>query len=203
MSFPRQIQDLIDAFLRLPGIGPKTAERLAFYLLHVPSSEIVKFSEAISNLHEGLVLCDECKNISSGDKCEICTDTSRDKSVICVVESPLDVYSLEKADGFRGVYHVLHGLINPLANIGPDEIYIESLINRVGDNKDKINEIIIALNPTMEGEATTLFIKNKLKAVNGDLKITRLGVGLPIGGDMQYADATTLSRALEGRRSFE
>lgn len=195
MTFPKQIQNLIEAFERLPGVGPKTAERLAFYLLHVPSTELTKFSEAIVNLKEGLVLCKDCKNISSSETCEICSDDGRDKKLICVVESPLDVFSLERADGFRGVYHVLHGLIDPLANIGPDEIFIADLLKR------EASEIILALNPTMEGEATALFIKDKLKGRG--LSVSRLGVGLPIGGDMQYADATTLSKALEGRRKYE
>lgn len=195
MTFPKQIQDLIEAFLRLPGIGPKTAERLAFYLLHVPDSEISKFSEAVAGLKNGMVLCSECKNFSSEEICEICAEKMRDRSVICVVESPLDVFSLEKSGSYKGLYHVLHGVINPLNNIGPEELYINDLFKRSAD------EVILALNPTMEGEATALYIKDKLR--DGKMKITRLGVGLPIGGDMQYADSTTLTRAMEGRRPYE
>lgn len=204
MTFPKQIQDLIEAFLRLPGIGPKTAERLAFYLLHVPDSEISKFSEAVAGLKNGMVLCSECKNFSSEEICEICADKMRDRSVICVVESPLDVFSLEKSGSYKGLYHVLHGVINPLNNIGPEELYINDLFKRLEDLSASL-EIILALNPTMEGEATALYIKDKLKMKieNGKLKITRLGVGLPIGGDMQYADSTTLTRAIEGRRDFK
>ncbi len=195
MTFPKQIQNLIEAFERLPGVGPKTAERLAFYLLHVPDSEIKKFSDSVSNLKEGIVLCEECKNISSATICEICSDNTRDKDSICVVEGPLDVFSLERSGTYHGLYHVLHGVINPLNNIGPDELYISDLFNR------ETLEIILALNPTMEGEATALYIKDKMK--DKGIKITRLGVGLPIGGDMQYADSTTLTRAMEGRRSYE
>lgn len=195
MNFPRQIQNVIDAFERLPGVGPKTAERLAFYLLHVPESEIERFSNAITGLKSGIVLCGECKNITSTEMCDICADKTRDKEMICVVESPLDVFSLEKSGTYRGLYHVLHGLINPLNNIGPDELYINDLFKR------SAAEIILGLNPTMEGEATALYIKDKLK--DKGFKITRLGVGLPIGGDMQYADSTTLSRALEGRRAYD
>lgn len=194
MNFPRQIQNVIEAFERLPGVGPKTAERLAFYLLHVPESEIRRFSDAITGLKSGIVLCKGCRNVSSFEECEICADKTRDRETICVVESPLDVFSLEKSGTYKGLYHVLHGLINPLNNIGPDELYINDLFKREAE------EIILGLNPTMEGEATALFIKDRLK--DRKVKVTRLGVGLPIGGDMQYADATTLARALEGRRTY-
>ena len=200
MTFPKQIQNLIEAFERLPGVGPKTAERLAFYLLHVPDSELDKFASSISGLKSDLGLCEECKNFTSNQICEICADQTRDKQILCVVESPLDVFSLERGGGFQGVYHVLHGLIDPLANIGPDELYINDLFTRLESEKKVDFEVILALNPTMEGEATALYIKDKLK--DKPIKITRLGVGLPIGGDMQYADVTTLTRALEGRRDF-
>lgn len=197
MTFPKQIQNLIEAFERLPGVGPKTAERLAFYLLHVPESEIQRFAGAVSGLKEGIVLCRNCRNISSKEICEICADNTRDIESICVVESPLDVFSLEKSGTYKGLYHVLHGVINPLANIGPDELYISDLFNR------EASEIILALNPTMEGEATALYIKDQILKNKRFARVTRLGVGLPIGGDMQYADSTTLSRAMEGRRAYD
>lgn len=199
MTFPKQIQNLIEAFERLPGVGPKTAERLAFYLLHVPQPELTKLSDAVTKLKEGVVLCSVCKNISNREICEICSDQTREQTAICVVENPLDVFSLEKSGNFNGLYHVLHGVINPLNNIGPDELYIGDLLNRAKGKAGEL-EIILALNPTMEGEATALYIKDRLK--DQAVRITRLGVGLPIGGDMQYADATTLSRALEGRRAY-
>lgn len=199
MTFPKQIQNLIEAFERLPGVGPKTAERLAFYLLHVPQPELTKLSDAVTNLKEGVVLCSICKNISNKEVCEICDDTSRDQTSICVVENPLDVFSLEKSGNYKGLYHVLHGVINPLNNIGPDELYIGDLLTRAKGKAEEL-EIILALNPTMEGEATALYIKDRLK--DQAVRVSRLGVGLPIGGDMQYADATTLSRALEGRRAY-
>ncbi len=197
MTFPKQIRDLIEAFQRLPGIGEKTAARLTFYLLHVPDSEIDLLGKSVLNLKKDIFLCSVCKNISDKEVCELCDNRSRNSKVICVVESPLDVFSLEATGKFNGVYHVLHGLIDPLHNIGPEELYIENLLKRDAD------EIILALNPTMEGEATAMYLAKKLKTQNQKLKITRLGIGLPIGGDMQYADETTLSRALEGRRSYE
>lgn len=200
MTFPKQIQNLIESFERLPGVGPKTAERLAFYLLHVPDSENIRFADSVHNLKQGLIMCTICKNISDQEVCEICADHKRDTKIIAVVENPLDVFSLEKTGQFHGLYHVLHGLIDPLNNIGPDELFIKDLLLRLDKN---VKEVIIALNPTMEGEATAMYLAKQIKAANEKLKITRLGVGLPIGGDLQYADDTTLTRALEGRRAFE
>ncbi len=198
MTVPSQIRNLIEAFERLPGVGQKTAERLAFYLLHVPDLEIQKFGEAILGLKTGIKLCAVCKNVSADDVCDICSDKVRNKNLVCVVESPLDVFSLEKVGKYSGLYHVLHGLINPLNNIGPEELYIDDLIKRL----DGVEEVILAFNPTMEGEATAMFIAKKIKEIDSKVAISRLGVGLPIGGDMQYADETTLAKALEGRRSY-
>lgn len=210
MTFPKQIQNLIEAFERLPGIGPKSAARLAFYLLHVPETEIQRLGMSVIDLKKGIVLCQICRNISSEEVCEICSDQKRDKESICVVESPLDVFSLEKMGKYRGLYHVLHGVINPLNNIGPDELYISDLIKRIDNQEGTLEqaEIILALNPTMEGEATAMYLSKQIcelpkRKSTGKPKITRLGVGMPIGGDMQYADETTLSRAMEGRRSYE
>lgn len=192
-------------------MGPKTAERLAFYLLHVPETEIEKFGSAVLSLKKGIVLCRECKNTTESDEgelCLFCQDHSRDKKTICIVQSPLDVFSLEKTGKYRGLYHVLHGVIDPLHNIGPEELYIDDLVKRIDrnqtlDSRPKIQEVILALNPTMEGEATAMYIHKKLKVKREKLKVTRLGVGMPIGGDIQYADETTLAKALEGRRDYE
>ena len=201
MTFPKQIQNLIEAFERLPGVGPKSAARLAFYLLHMPDSEVQRFGEAVLNLKKGIQLCSVCKNFSGDETCEICSNKKRDHTTVCVVESPLDVFSLEKSGKFNGVYHVLHGVIDPLHNIGPDELYIDSLLDRL----EGVKEIILALNPTMEGEATAMFLKSKFQSASGRIKfkISRLGMGMPTGGDIQYADETTLDRAMEGRRNYE
>lgn len=205
MTFPKQIQNLTEAFERLPGIGPKSAARLAFYLLHVPQPEIKKLGEAVLGLKEGLQLCTVCKNISSTEVCDICKDPARDKNTICVVETPLDVFSFEKVGKYKGAYHVLGGVIDPLHNIGPEELYIDALLERLGARGQElgVREIILALNPTMEGEATAMYLSKQLKMKNLKLKITRLGMGMPTGGDIQYADETTLIRALEGRRDYD
>ncbi len=203
MKIAAPLVRLIEAFERLPGIGPKTAQRLVYYLLHVPQSELDEFSQAISELKVKTILCSICKNVSEKDPCEICEDRRRDKGVILVVEQPLDILAFEKTRKFNGVYHVLHGAINPLENIGPDEIYIEDLLKRVsGGNGEigKVKEVIIATNPTMEGEATAMYILKKLKAKNFNLKVTRLGVGIPTGAHLEFADEITLSEAIEGRR---
>jgi recombination protein RecR len=202
MVFPKQIRDLIEAFQRLPGVGGKTAARLTFYLLHVPEPETKRLGEAVLNLKKGIFLCKVCKNISETEVCNICSDSGRDQAVICVVEQPLDVFSFESTGKYKGLYHVLHGVIDPLHNIGPEELYIDDLLGRIRNQESGIREIILALNPTMEGESTAMFLSKKLRMANGDLRVTRLGMGMPTGGDIQYADETTLSRALEGRREF-
>lgn len=201
MKIAKPLARLIESFQKLPGIGPKTAQRLTYYLLHVPQSELDDFSEALSNLKKDTVFCSLCKNVSESDPCSICTQTGRDESTILVVEQPLDILAFEKTGKYSGVYHVLHGAINPLENIGPDEIYIQDLIDRVKE-LDGVKEVIIATNPTMEGEATAMYINKKLKAQNSKLRITRLGMGIPTGADLEYADETTLTQALEGRRKF-
>ncbi len=204
MVLPRPIRHLIESFEKLPGIGPKTAQRLTFYLLHVPQTQLDDFGEALSNLKKNTVLCSACFNVAESDPCPICADQNRDKSVICVVEQPLDVLALERTGDFKGVYHVLHGAISPLNNIGPDEIKISELIKRI-ELTEKVEEVILATNPNMEGEATAMYIKNQLKSQNSKvkaLKITRLGQGLPTGADLEYADEVTLSRAIEGRREY-
>lgn len=209
MRVARAVTSLIEAFERLPGIGPKTAARLTYYLLHVPQGELDKFGAAVGNLKKGTKECSTCHNISETDPCDICVDRERDGSVICVVEQPLDVLAIERSDGYKGVYHVLHGVINPLHNIGPDEIKINELIKRLRD--EEVKEIILALNPNMEGEATCLYIKKQFEILNSSLrnsrfarkfKITRLAHGLPIGADIEYADDRTLNHALTGRREY-
>jgi recombination protein RecR len=211
MKTPRAVQKLIDAFERLPGIGPKTAQRLTFYLLHVPQSELDDFASALSNLKKQTVICSLCFNVSETDPCHICTDPSREESKICVVEQPLDVLAVERAGTYKGLYHVLHGAIDPLNNIGPDELYIEPLIKRLKNGN--ISEVILATNPSMEGEATAMYIARlmrqiktpafaKATASKQNLKITRIGRGLPTGADLEYADDMTLKRAFEGRMEY-
>ncbi|KKQ41377.1 MAG: recombination protein RecR, recombination protein RecR [Microgenomates group bacterium GW2011_GWC1_37_8] len=201
MKIPRPLSRLIDAFQKLPGIGPKTAQRLTYYLLHVPQVELDEFSESLEKLKKETVLCSICRNVSESDPCTICADIHREKNTIMIVEQPLDILAFERTGKYSGVYHVLHGSLNPLDNIGPDEIFIEDLIKRVKDsNGNPPKEIIIATNPTMEGDATAMYINNKLKINNQKLIITRLGMGIPTGADLEYADETTLREAIEGRR---
>ncbi|HVA96078.1 MAG TPA: recombination mediator RecR [Candidatus Acidoferrales bacterium] len=202
MKIPRAIQHVIESFERLPGIGPKSAERLTFYLLHVPQGELDRFASAVQNLKKDTVICSICYNIGESDPCSICLDLQRNHSVICVVEQPLDVIALEKSKKYPGVYHVLNGKIDPLNNIGPDEIRINELLQRIKSEGDSVKEIILATNPTMEGEATAMYISKKLKTQNSNLKISRIGRGLPIGADIEYADPTTLERAMEGRSDY-
>lgn len=205
---PRAISRVIESFEKLPGIGPKTAQRLAFYLLHLPQEELEHFAGTLQSLKVATVLCSVCKNVAETDPCTICADSHRDHAVICVVEQPPDVLALERTGKYKGVYHVLHGAIDPLNNIGPDEIYIADLLKRVETREQVVEEVILATNPNMEGEATAMYITKKLRALTTDnpqhtiLKVTRLAHGLPVGADVEYADEVTLSRALEGRREY-
>lgn len=198
MKIPKTLSSLIESFQKLPGIGPKTAQRLAFYLLHVPQGELDDFSESLKNLKRKTVLCSICKNVSEKDPCPVCSDISRDESQIMVVEQPLDILAFEKTGKYKGMYHVLHGSISPLENIGPDEIYIKELMNRLTNGKP-VKEVIIATNPNMEGEATSMYLSKKLKVKKNGLKVTRLGMGIPTGADVEYADETTLTQAIQGR----
>lgn len=196
-TIPKVVRELIEAFERLPGIGPKTAQRLTYYLLHAPKEEAKALSEAAVALKEKTVICSICFNISEEDPCEIDTDPSRDKTIIAVVEDPLDVLALERTN-FKGLYHVLHGAISPLENIGPEELHIRELLPRLKD--EVVKELILATNPTMEGEATAMYIDRLIRPLG--VKVTRIARGLPVGGDLEYADETTLNRALEGRKEY-
>jgi recombination protein RecR len=202
MRIPKAIQRVSESFERLPGIGPKTAERLTFYLLHVPQGELDRFAKSVQGLKIDTITCSICFNVGDTDPCSVCSDSSRKQSLICVVEQPLDVIALEKSGKYPGVYHVLHGKIDPLNNIGPDEIRIGELVRRVTNQERPISEVILATNPTMEGEATAMYIAKQLKLNNAGCKITRIGRGLPVGADLEYADPTTLDRAMEGRSEY-
>jgi len=202
MNLPRPLRKLIESFEKLPGIGPKSAQRLAFYLLHVPQDNLDEFAQAVSQLKEKTILCSICFNVSETDPCPVCSSQNREKTIICVVEQPLDVLALEKTNIFKGSYHVLHGAISPLNNIGPDELYIDSLIERLNSKPWPIKEVILAMNPNMEGEATAMYLAKRIKSKNPKIKITRLGQGLPTGADLEYADEVTLAKALDGRKDF-
>lgn len=196
-TVPKSVQDLIEAFERLPGIGPKTAQRLTYYLLHAPKEEAQALASAAVEMREKTIICSICFNIAEFNPCSICSDSARDRSTIAIVEDPLDVLALERAS-FKGLYHVLHGVISPLENIGPDQLHIRELLPRLKDGS--VKEIILATNPTMEGEATAMYIQRLLSPLG--VKVTRIARGLPVGGDLEYADETTLSRALEGRKEY-
>jgi recombination protein RecR len=197
---PKAVRRLIEKFERLPGVGPKSAQRLVFYLLHNPDSELEDFANRLLALKRETVLCSQCHTISESDPCLVCGDSSRDESLLCIVEQPLDLLAIERSDQFAGKYHVLHGVISPLNNVGPDQLYLRDILKRL----DGVTELIIATNPTMEGESTALYIRELIEQRgNGlaeTLKITRIGHGLPIGADIEYADGVTIARALEGRR---
>lgn len=197
MKIPKAIQSTIESFEKLPGVGPKSAQRLTFYLLHVPQYELDKFAKSLTELKTGTVICSTCFTVAESDPCEICSDDTRDQGLICVVEEPLDVLAFERSGKYKGVYHVLHGRIDPLNNIGPEEIYVEQLLKRV--KAPNISEVVLATNPTMEGEATAMYIDKQIKEINPGLRISRIGRGLPIGADIEYADEVTLQRAMEGR----
>lgn len=199
-SVPPVVERLIEAFARLPGIGPKTASRLTFHLLRGSDTEAEELAEALKAMAVGTRLCSVCYNISGIDQdpCTVCQDTSREDGVVCVVEEPLDVVAIDRTGLFRGRYHVLHGAISPVEGIGPEDLRIDELVRRL--DGQPIQELILATNPTMEGEATAMYLKRRLEG--RELKITRLARGLPSGGDLEYADSGTLSQALEGRQEM-
>ncbi len=193
------IERLIDALMRLPGIGPKTAARLAYYLLRAPDEVTSELVDALQELRTRVRYCRRCFNVASGELCAICADPERDERLLCVVEEPLDVVAIERSGAYRGVYHVLHGVINPLENIGPEDLRLKELVARVQEGQ--VQEVILATNPNMEGEATAMYIARLLQPYG--VRITRLAHGLPVGGDLEYADQYTLARALEGRRPLD
>ena len=205
-SIPKPVRDLIQAFARLPGIGPKTAQRLSMHLLQSPDMMSESLSEAIKNLKRSTMLCGTCWHLAMQSPCSICDDNYRDHSVVCVVEDPADLIALEKTGTYKGLYHVLHGTISPIDGIGPDNLKIKELIERVkgsaqdGKTAEPIKEVILATNPTMDGEATANYLANLLKPF--EVKVTRIARGLPSGADIEYADDLTLTRAMEGRHEF-
>lgn len=189
------LQNLIDEFRKLPGIGTKTAQRLAYHVLNLPEEKAFRFSEAIVEAKRKITYCKVCQNFSDSDLCSVCANPVRDKSVILVVESPKDVMQIEKTNEFKGVYHVLHGAISPMDNIGPDDIRIKELMTRVSGGE--VKEVIMATNPNLEGETTAMYISKLLKPFG--IKTTRIAHGVPVGGELEYADEVTLARALKGR----
>ncbi|CAM3988833.1 recombination mediator RecR [Cohnella lubricantis] len=198
MFYPEPIAKLIDSFSRLPGIGPKTAARLAFYVLRMKEEDTIDFAKALVNVKRQLTYCSVCCNITDTDPCRICSDKTRDQSVICVVQEPKDLVAMERTREFSGLYHVLHGAISPMDGIGPDDIRIAELLRRLSD--EKVQEMILATNPNIEGEATAMYLSRLVKPFG--IKVTRIAHGLPVGGDLEYADEVTLSKALEGRREL-
>ena len=196
--FPAALQNLTDAFARLPGIGGKSAQRLAFHVLSLPLDEAQEFADAILAAKREIHTCPVCQNLTDQEVCPICNDESRDHSVICVVAEPKDVIAMERSREFRGVYHVLHGVISPLNHVTQDDIKIKELLLRVGNGN--IREVIMATNPDTEGEATAMYISRLLRPM--EVKVTRLAYGVPVGSQLEYADEVTLSRALEGRQEM-
>ncbi len=200
MLLPEPIQKLINAFERLPGIGPKSASRLAFFLLRAPEDGAQDLSEALNGLKDKIAFCEECYNITDAGRkrCEVCENSRRDGSLICVVEEVLDVLALERTGAYNGKYHVLHGVLSPIEGIGPDDLKIKPLIARIANGG--VKEVILATNPSMEGDTTALYLQGQLKSFN--VHVTRLARGLPVGGDLEYADQNTLLRALSGRQEM-
>ncbi|MEK7618387.1 MAG: recombination mediator RecR [Patescibacteria group bacterium] len=205
-KLPNSLQKLINELSKLPGIGTKTAQRLAFFLLKRDNIDISGLSSAIANVQSGVVFCSICHNMVETDPCATCTDANRDSSLICVVEEPLDALAIDKTGQFKGLFHILGGVLNPLEGIGPEKLNVDSLVKRIGKSDEsenqKIIEIIIATNPSLEGEATALHLSKVIKQSNPSIKITRIARGIPMGGDLEYADEITLMRALEGRREY-
>ena len=189
------LDNLIDQFAKIPGIGRKSAQRMAFYILNLSTDEAAAFSKAILDAKNKIKKCQICQNISDTDQCSICSSLSRDKSTICVVQDPKDLLAFERTGEYNGLYHVLHGLISPMDGISPDDLYIKELLARLSG--DTVKEVIMATNPTIEGEATAMYLSKLIKPMN--IKVTRLAYGIPVGGNLEYADDLTLNRALEGR----
>ena len=193
-SLSRLVQELN----RLPGIGPKSAQRLAYYIIRLPDDDAYALADAITSVKQNIVFCEECQNLTDASPCQVCSDPRRDRTIICVVEDPLDVLAMERTRSYRGLYHVLHGVISPINGIGPDQLKLQELFNRL--TRDDIAEMGVATNPTLEGEATAMYIRRHQS--REDIKITHLARGLPVGGSLEYTDETTLSRAFQGRQEI-
>jgi recombination protein RecR len=198
LFYPEPIAKLIDSFSRLPGVGPKTAARLAFHVLRMKEEDVIDFAKALVNVKRNLQYCSVCCNITDTDPCRICSDRNRDRSVICVVQEAKDLVAMERTKEFHGMYHVLQGAISPMEGVGPDDIRVAELLKRLAD--EDVQELILATNPNVEGEATAMYLSKLVKPFG--LKVTRIAHGLPVGGDLEYADEVTLSKALEGRREL-
>jgi len=198
IKLPRSLEQLINEFAKLPGIGPKSAQRLAFYLLKKDSVDLESFAQAVGNLKVGVMFCSRCHTMSETDPCNVCTDPHRDQTLICLVEDPMDAIAIDKTGQFKGVFHILGGVLNPMDGIGPEKLNIESLRKRITDQN--VSELIIATNPSLEGETTAMHLAKQFQSLG--IKITRIARGLPMGGDLEYADEITLSRAMEGRREY-
>src|SRR5687768_5697222 len=196
MALPPPLQNLIDQFKRLPGVGAKSAQRLAFHVLKTPREDAERLCDAIRDVKDRVTYCSACSNITDVDPCAFCADESRDRRVICVVEEPQNVNVVEKSGGFRGVYHVLLGALSPLQGVGPDDLKIKGLLTRI--DTGGVEEIILATNPTVEGEATAIYLARLLKPLG--LRVTRIATGIPVGSDLEYADELTMGKAMEGRR---
>lgn len=195
----KPISRVVDEFARLPGIGPKTAQRLTYYLLRMPADQAEALAEAIMDLKRNVVLCSQCFNITESSPCEVCANPERDASRICVVEEPLDVVAIERTGQYEGTYHVLHGALSPMEGIGPEELKVRELINRL--SSDAVQEVILATNPNLEGDYTAMYLTRMIKPLG--VTVTRLARGLPMGGDLEYADEITLSNALAGRSQVQ
>lgn len=198
MIYPKSIASLIEHFQKFPSVGPKSAQRMAFYLLRMPKSEVEKFAQSMLDAKENTKTCEICFNLSSTSPCEICTSSQRDKSTICVVAETKDLIAIEKTNEYKGLYHVLQGLISPMDGIGADDIRIKELLNRLTD--ENVKEVILALSPSVEGEATSLYLNKLIKPFG--IKISRIAFGLPVGADLEYADEITIAKAIEGRREL-
>ena len=197
-SLAPPVARLIEQLNKLPGIGPKSAQRLAYYLIRMPSGEAAALADAIGSVKDSITFCSVCQNITESDPCSICSNPSRDRTRICVVQEPLDVLALERTAVYRGLYHVLHGIIDPMNNVGPEDLRIRELLARLADGT--VEEIVVGTNPTIEGEATAMYIRQIVTPLGPT--VTRLARGLPVGGDLEYADDLTLARAFEGRSGF-
>ena len=197
-SLAPPVAHLIEQLHKLPGIGPKTAQRLAYYLIRMPADEAAALAQAIGSVKDRTTLCRRCQNITESDPCRICADLSRDQTRLCVVQEPLDVLAIERTGVYHGLYHVLHSVIDPMRNVGPEDLHIRDLVTRLTD--EPIEEIVLAMNPTVEGETTALYVKQLVAPLAR--KVTRLARGLPVGGDLEYADDLTVARAFEGRQEF-